>query len=202
MGGESIGRGQYFCLCLALLSALAGCASVRDWQTRQNLHEALHQGQSLLLRADYDGAAREYQKVLTLAGDRAPSDAALLQLGVIYIHPLNPNRDPSKALGYFSQVIANFPASPWWPQARAWAGVLDEVQNAQQETENTQQLLDQSRHELETSKQELEKSKQAIDKAKADLEKSRQEIERTKQVIEKSRQVDIDIEQKKRDRGR
>jgi tetratricopeptide (TPR) repeat protein len=202
MGGESIGRGQYFCLCLALLSALTGCAAVRDWQERQDIRESLHQGQSLLMRADYDASIKEYQKVVSLAGDRSPSDAALLNIGVIYVHPLNPNRDLQKALSYFSQVIAEYPASPLWQQAQAWIGVLDEAKKSQQEIDNSKQVLDRSKQELEKSKQELEKSKQAIEKSKSELEKSRQEIEKSKQVIEKSRQVDIEIEQKKRDRGR
>ena len=202
MGGKSIGRRQHFCLCLALLGALTGCGAVRDWRERQDINDSLHQGQSLLIRSDYDASIKEYQKVLSLAGDRAPSDAAWFNIGVIYAHPLNPNRDPQKAFTGFKQVIAEYPASPWWQHAQAWIGVLDEARKSQQEIENSKQLVEQSKQELEKSKQELEKSKQTIEKSKAELEKSRQEIEKTKQVIEKSRQVDIEIEQKKRDRGR
>jgi tetratricopeptide (TPR) repeat protein len=202
MGGESIGRGQYVCFCFAVLSALVGCGSVQQWQERQDIRESLRQAQSLLMKADYDASLIEYQKVLSLARDRSPSDAALYNIGLIYAHPLNPQRDPQKAYSHFSQVIAGYPASPWWQPAQAWIGVLTDAKNSQQEIEQAKQTLEQSKQELETVKQELEKSRQAIEKSKIELEKSRLEIEKSRQVIEKSRQVDIEIEQKKRDRGR
>lgn len=202
MGGKSIGRGQYVCVCFALLSALAGCGLMREWQEGQEIRESLNQAQSLLMRADYDASIHEYQKVLLLAHERSPSDAALFNIGVIYAHPLNPRRDPQKAYSHFSQVVAGYPASPWWPPAQAWIGVLAEAQKSRQEIEQSKQTLEQSKQELEVAKQELEKSRQAGEKTKAELEKSRQEIEKSRQVIEKSRQVDIEIEQKKRARGR
>lgn len=202
MGGKSVGRGQYICVCFALLSALAGCGLVQEWHKRQDIRESLRQAQSLLMQADYAASITEYQKVLALAPERSPSDAALFNIGVIYAHPFNPQRDPQKAYSHFSQVIAGYPASPWRQPAQAWIGVLDDAEKSQKEIERSKQTLEQSKQELETAKQELEKSRQAIDKTKAELEKSRLEIEKSRQVIEKSRQVDIEIEQKKRARGR
>ena len=202
MGGKSIGRGQYVCVCCALLSTLAGCGLAQEWQERREIRESLHQAQSLLMQANYDASINEYQKVLSLAHERSPSDAALFNIGVIYAHPLNPRRDPQKAYSHFSQVIAVYPASPWRQPAQAWIGVLADAKKSQQEIEQSKQMLEQSKQELETAKQELEKSRQTIEKSRIELEKSRLEIEKSRHVIEKSRQVDIEIEQKKRARGR
>ena len=41
-----------------------------------------------------------------------------------------------------------------------------------------------------------------MDKSRLELEKTKQEMEKNKQVIEKSKKVDIEIDQKRRDRGR
>jgi hypothetical protein len=43
---------------------------------------------------------------------------------------------------------------------------------------------------------------QDSENAREEFEKSRQEIERTKQMIEKSKQIDIEIDQKRRERRR
>ena len=41
-----------------------------------------------------------------------------------------------------------------------------------------------------------------MDKSRLELEKTKQEMEKNKQVIEKSKKVDIEIDQKRRERGR
>jgi outer membrane protein assembly factor BamD (BamD/ComL family) len=202
MGRKSNGRGQYLCICVALLSALTGCSVARNWQERQDIRDTLRHGQSLLNRAHYDASINEYQKVVMLAHEGSPSDAALFNIGVIYAHPLNPGRDPQKALDYFNRVVAGYPGSAWRQHAQAWIGVLEDAKKSQQEVADAKSLIERSQQDLENSKQELEKSYQAIEKSKAEMEKARLEIDKFKQVIEKSRQVDIEIEQKKRDRGR
>jgi len=192
-----------------LLSLLASCSVVSDWGTRERIRDSLHQGQLSLASADYQTSLKQYERVLSLAPGRAPSDFAWFNIGVIYAHPFNPERDAQKAFSSFNHVIADYPSSAWWQQSRAWVGVLEEENKSREEMERSKQMIEQSneelnrsKQELERSKQELEKSKQQYERARAELEKSRQEVEKTKQVIEKSRQVDIEIEQKKRARGR
>jgi hypothetical protein len=86
-----------------------------------------------------------------------------------------------------------------WPQLgrsrRVWVGVLNEAEALTRD-------LERSKATLEASRQEVERNQQALEKSKQELEKSHQEIERTRQIIEKSRQVDIEIEEKRRVRGR
>lgn len=202
MGRKSIGARQPICLCLALLILLPGCNWVQNWQERENVRESMAQGQSLLIRAEYDDAIKEYEKVLAIARDRAPSDLALYHIGVIHAHPYNSNRDPQKAVRLFKQVVNDFPASPWRQQAQAWIVLMDEASKSKEESESSKRSTDDSRQEAEKFRQEAEKYRQQMEKQKAEIERMRREVEKTRHVIEKSRQVDIEIEQKKRDRGR
>ncbi len=162
----------------------------------------MHQGQMLLAQGDYDGSIKEYQRALHFAHDRSPADAALFHLGLIYIDPQNPKKDDQKAVASFAQLVAAHPQSPWAPQAKIWMAVLDEKERTKEEIAKSKQAIEQSRQEIEQFKQLLDQSRQEIERSRQEVEKSKQVAEKSKQVMEKSNQVDIEIEQKKRERGR
>jgi tetratricopeptide (TPR) repeat protein len=169
----------------------------------------MRQGQMLLAQGDYDGSVKEYQRALRFAHDRSPADVALFNLGLIYIDPENPKKDDQKAINSFAELIAAHPESPWAAHAKIWMTVLDEkersneeLEKSRQATEKLQQEIDRLMRLIEMSKQEVEKSRQEVEKSKHVIEKSKQVVEKSKQALEKSNQVDIEIEQKKRERGR
>jgi chromosome segregation ATPase len=123
-------------------------------------------------------------------------------IALIYAHPANPKRDLQKAKGSLDQVIRLYPDSAWAEQAAIWVGVLNETEESKREIEQVRRDLETSQEEVEKKRLAIEKSKQEVDKSRLELEKTKQEIEKTKQVIEKSKQVDIEIDQKRRERGR
>lgn len=202
MGGKHSRRGQHFYFCFALLISLSACAvlggSARDREAR----EALARGSQLLVHGDYDTSLDAFQSVLRLARDKPPGDEASYHIGLIYADPRYAKRDVGKAIDAFNRVIARFPESRWVAQAKVWLGVLNEAEASKQEIEKWRDLTEKSREEMERNRLAVERSKQEIEKARLELEKSKQEVEKSKQVIEKSKQVDIEIEQKRRDRGR
>jgi tetratricopeptide (TPR) repeat protein len=161
---------------------LSACSLVDDLDRQRQLQDGL----ALLHQGDFDGSLKVFETVAAIAQDRPPADAANYHMGLVHAHPQNPKRDRLKAMVAFNRVVARFPESSWVEQSKIWIGVLSEAEESQQEIERSKQLLEKSRQEAERSRQAAEKSKQ--------------EIERTKQIIEKSRQVDIEIEQKRRDR--
>ncbi len=179
MGGEPVRAGKHVFLCFALLSLLSGCSLLKDWNERQDIHASMLQGQTLLERGDFEGSLRQYQKVLSLAGSAPPGDTATFNMGLIYAHPLNPHRDNEQALGFFGRVIDDHPDSSWAAQAKIWTSVL---------------------RDAEQSRREMEQAKEVIEKSRQEIERARQIIQKSKQVMEKSQQVDIEIEQKRRER--
>jgi len=202
MGRERGGQGQHFCFCLALLIFFAGCSLGQESSRRREMRETLQAGNQMLIDGDFDGSLKAFQRVAATAQDRPPADVAVYQTGVVYAHPYNPKRDLHKAMSAFSKVVRSYPSSGWVEQARAWVEVLKEAEDSKQEAEQSRQSVEKSRQELEKNRQAMEKTKQEIERSRAELDRTRQEIEKTRQVIEKSKQVDIEIDQKRRDRGR
>jgi len=88
--------------------------------------EHLLRSQKLLAQGNYEGAVWENQKVLALSDPRSSKDEALFNLGFIYAHSRNPQRDIQKSLEYFKRLIKNYPRSSFVEQANTWVGVLEE----------------------------------------------------------------------------
>jgi len=166
------------------------------------MRESLQAGNQMLVHGDFDGSLKAFQSVVLTAQDKPPADVAVYKTGVLFAHPHNPKRDLRKAMSAFSQVVTSFPSSGWAEQARVWVELLKEAEEAKQKAEQSREAIERSQLELEKNRQAMEKSKQEMERSRAELERTRQEIEKTRQVIEKSKQVDIEIDQKRRDRGR
>ena len=202
MGGKPVRPGQQVFLCLALLGLVSGCSLLTDLRERAAIREAMLQGQALFARGDFSGALKEYQRVQSLAQEATPSDAASFNIALIYADPRNPQKDNQKAMGGFQGVIARYPESSWADQSRIWIAAFDDLARAQREIRESKLELDKSRQVTEQSRREIEKSRQLLDQSKQEIEKLKQEIEKSRQALEKSRQVDIEIEQKRRIRGK
>ena len=202
MGRERTGSGKQVYFCIALLSLLVGCSVVSNWRERQEIQKSMSNAESLWTRGDYDGSTKEYQRALRLAQGQAPADTALFKLGLIYSDPQNPKRDDQKGIHSFAELLAAHPESPLAVQAKIWVALLDEKERSKQEIEKSKQAIERSDQEIERLKQLIEKSKQEVEKSKQEVEKSKQVVEKSKQALEKANQVDIEIEQKKRERGR
>jgi hypothetical protein len=181
---------------------LTGCSLSHDGNPQRAIADAMQRGERLLVGGDYRGSLEAFRTVAVAARDRPPADAAIYKSGIAYAHPANPDRDLQKARDAFSQVVSAYPSSLWVEESQAWIGVLDEAEKARQANERARAELERRQIELERNRQAVEKSKQEIEKARHELDKTRQEIEKTRQVIEKSKEVDIEIDRKRRVRGR
>lgn len=195
MGRKSARSWQQVYFYLALLVWLSGCSLIYDLERRQIIREAMTSGDQLLASGDFAGALKAFENVTEIARAQPPSDLAWYKMGMIQLHPRNPNRDRAQAAGSFGRVISGFPDSSWAEPAQIWIGLLHEAEISGRDLEVSKGLVEESRLEAERNRQALEKSKQ-------EMEKTRQELDRTRQIIEKSRQVDIEIEEKRRVRGR
>ena len=202
MGRKRARPRQYFYFCFALLISFAGCSLLQNSSGEHDLKDALVKGDRLLAQKDFDDSLKTFNDVWTAAANKPPADVALYSIALVYAHPQNPKRDLYKAAVFFQRTIQDYPNSAVAEQARIWVAVLDENEKAKQEVEEARQEVEESRKEAEKNRLAVEKSKQEIEKARLELEKTRQEVEKSKQVIEKSKQIDIEIDQKRRERGR
>ena len=181
---------------------LSGCSLLSDLRERRQSRELMLQGHSLFTAGDYEGASKKYREAMILAHPRVPADAASYNMGLIYAHPNNPQRDHLKAIESFSKVISDYGKSPWVEEAKIWVGVLLQAERSAQEAEITREAIEESKQAVERSRQDAEKFRLAAEKSKQEVDRTRQEMERSRQVLERANQIDIEIEQKKRDRGK
>ncbi len=176
MGGEPTRRGKLIHLCIAgvlLISFLSGCfyfkekeiirfekGEVQQDKTLKEHDESLFLAKSLLDRNDFEGALKEYQKVLTLSGVTPPGDEALYHMGMILVHYGNPKRDYVKSLAFFRRLVKDYPQSPRIEQARLWIGVLQEVERLNQSIQKCQQTLEETKKvDIEIEEKKREKTK-------------------------------------------
>jgi len=202
MGRKPGGQRQYFYFCVALLIFVSGCSLTQEAARRRELRESLNAADGLFVRGDFAGSLRAFRKVSEAARDKPPADRAAYSMALVYAHPQNPDRDLRQAKSYMDRVVKMFPDSPWAAEAEIWAGVLNDTDSAKREAEKARREAESAKEEADKSQLALERMKQDMDRARLEFKKTRQEIEKNKQVIEKSKKVDIEIDQKRRDRGR
>jgi tetratricopeptide (TPR) repeat protein len=128
MGRKQIGRRKYifyFIACLISLS-LFRCAAIDELRTREEAKGDLRQGHRLFARGNYEGALDKYQKVLALSNRKPPEDEALFYIGLIYASSRYPKRDTKKSMDFFTDILNDWPQSPFVEQAKIWLGILHE----------------------------------------------------------------------------
>jgi branched-chain amino acid transport system substrate-binding protein len=110
-------------LILAVIAAVVptGCAPKLppepEWE--RNAHAQLEQAQTLLSRRQYELAAKTAEAFLKLYPKSRYMDQALVLLGEIRLT----QRDYSRALSYYKEVIEKFPSSPLIYEAKYELGV-------------------------------------------------------------------------------
>src|SRR4051812_13953317 len=202
MGGKSARTRKHVCLCVTLLALLSGCSIVSNWTDQRQARASLAEGRNLFMHGDYEASLARFSQALSLSKDPAIGQAARYNIGLLYDHPNNPNRNTKKAIESFKIVATDGPGTVWAEQAKIWVSTLEASESSKQDAERFRQEVEQSKQMVEKSKVELEKYKQMVEKSRQEIEKTKQQSEKSKMAIEKSNQVDIEIEQKKRDRGK
>ena len=111
---------------------VSGSTSTDALVARRESVYFLQRVQRLMNQGDFDGALEESQTTLALSPKSPPGDEALFYMGLIDVHYENLKKDYHKALGFFRQVIKDFPQSPRAEEAKIWVGVLEAIEKAKQ----------------------------------------------------------------------
>ncbi len=152
--GRKQARGRkhlYLCLAAVMVFSLGGCVTSGKMKVEINSKEEARQhllrGRELLGRMDFEGALNANQEILILALHESPEDEALFNVGLIFAHPEYSRRDVTKALYFFNKVVEDYPRSPLAAQARAWTGMLQQVQRLNQRLEQSTRQIKQFQQE-------------------------------------------------------
>jgi hypothetical protein len=155
----------------------------------------LLEANKLFKRGDYEGSFREYQKTYVLLNKKPPADEALFFMGLIQTYPENPRKDLQRSIEFMKSVIADFPQSLFAEPAKAWIRAL-------LENDRLGKTIEKSVQDKETLTKEMDKLFRAHEKLVKENEKVVKENERLNKMLEELKQVDIEMEGKKREKGR
>lgn len=130
MGRKHAWQGKYFFLytaCLMIL-VISGCATVQGILDREVAREHLRRGKVYLSIRDFSKSLRESEQALSLAGSQSPGDEAVFLTALVHAYNDNPERNYKKALGYFQQLVDEYPESKLVDEAGVWIGVLKDIE--------------------------------------------------------------------------
>lgn len=139
MGRKYIRQGKYLFLCIAglVVSLLFSCAAFEYKGKQQSALNHFDQSNRLVAEGNFNDALRENREVLSLFTKRRPADQALFNIGLIYSHYGNPEKDFIKSVSHFEQLINEFPESPLAGQAKIWVGVLKVIEKQNVKADET-----------------------------------------------------------------
>jgi len=222
MGGKRSGKRKHVQLCLAVLILLSPLACAFDQMMSTRMVDAsgeearahLVLGRKFFAEGNFTSALNENEKVLSLAGRDTPIDEALFTIGLIHAHFDNLAKDYGKSLTALRKLINDYPGSPLAQQAKVIVGLIQDSDKSNRRAEklnHTIKALQKADTAGETKRTEqvktAEQAKMA-EQAKAitvltqENEKLSNSIERLNTIIDELKKVDIDVDQKKREKAK
>ena len=206
MGTKQTRRRKYLFLHLACLGLLPfvifGCLHFsKELQGQQLLDEGMDQ----MADRQYEGSMA---KNLTVLGNypHSLSDQALFQIGLLYAHPQNPDRNFEKSLGSFNKILNGFPESRLRHQAQLWVLTIGEVIDKERKigilsskNASLERIVKQHKIEIINLQKKIEtpKNDALIVSLEKKVDEQKKEIIQLLDQIEKLKRVDLGIEEKK-----
>jgi tetratricopeptide (TPR) repeat protein len=185
-----------------LACMLTGCVFPTErWKTEEHLAMA----NDYLARGDFSAALTESRTALDLY-PQLLGDRALFQIGLIYGHPGNPQRNVAKAREAFRDVTTRYPESQLAPQAEMWIQVLGNLQGLEAavsaKDRELDRLAEQLRNEQRKARKRQAQEKKIVESKEDNLEKAIEDkdrqIKELEEDIDQLKEVDIKIDEKKR----
>jgi DNA repair exonuclease SbcCD ATPase subunit len=159
--------------------------------------ESLEKGEKLVIKREYKEALIEYEKVLRIFPKVSPGDNALFHMGLIWLHPDNPQRDYEKSLISFQRVIHDFSQTRLREKARVLSYVVAELIRSENDIKKLKESADSLQNRL---RKENGERANTLKKQIEELEKLKGQLKELKGQLEELKEIDIVIEEKKRDR--
>jgi hypothetical protein len=216
MGGKPTRRRNavYLCVAFLIFLGLPACTLVQTGTKITDVtgeeargHFAL--GRKLFSEGTFGNALLENEKVITLAGVNTPVAESLFYIGLIHAHPANPARNDEKSLSSFGKLIRDYPESPLADQAKAIVGLIQENDRLRKTTEKLNSEADRLSSDVRKSNGEVSRLTGEVERLTNDtgrlngnIDRLTNEMGRLNRLIDELKKVDIDVEQKRRLKGR
>jgi tetratricopeptide (TPR) repeat protein len=142
---------------------LLSCATSERVRERNETREFVCPRQQLLAPGDYERSLLENQYVLSLPEGRSCRDEALFNMGLIYAHSENPEKDFRKSMSYFEKLVQDYPESRLAEQAGVWVATLQEIDELHGVIEKSTQTIEQSKQDMEKLNEAMQAALQKIE---------------------------------------
>ena len=206
MGPERAGKRKRFFLCFAcsiMISLVTeGCVHFhKNPEGEQDLASA----RSLMSQGAFEASLRQSQEVLRQY-PQSQGDHALFQMGLIYLHPQNPNSDYQKSLVYFQRIKKEFPNSQLRGEAEIWIFVLQKSLEKEQDIKALNDVWNLKEKEITKKQQEIDKLRNQMEGLQNQTKSLQsqtgeldQRIKNLQKQIKQLKEIDLGIEEKRRD---
>lgn len=206
MGSERARKRKRLFLCLAcsvtMSLAAHGCV---HFQKKSEAEQHLAKARLLMSSGKFQASLRENQGVLRRY-PKTHGDRALIQMGLIYLHPQNPNADFQRSLKYFQRLTNKFPGSSLTGEAEIWIFWLQKLSEKEKEIETLNRICNRKEKELTEKKKDINESKAQVERLQNQIKtlqsqknKLDLQIKDLSEQIKKLKEIDLGIEEKKRD---
>jgi hypothetical protein len=147
------------------------------WPPQRQGEQQLLKARQLFASGDYSSALEINRSVLAQFPSRL-ADQSLFQIGLIYAHPDNPDRDYQKSFESFQHIVDQYPASRSRQDAEMWMVVIGHLSAQERQI----QVLKQRSAPLEKK-----------------VKTQKRKINQLQDQLEKLKRIDIKMEEKKRE---
>jgi hypothetical protein len=222
MGGKRSGKRKHIQLCIAVLILLSPLACAFDQMMNTKMVDAsgeearahLILGRKFFAEGNFASALNEHEKVLSLAGRDMPIDEALFTIGLIHAHFDNLAQDYGKSLIVLRILIKDYPGSPLAQQAKVIVGLIQHTDKLNRRVEKLNDTIKglqdvdsggetkQTEQVKQTEQTKIAEQAKAIAALTQENEKLIRTIERLNTIIDELKKVDIDVDQKKREKAK
>src|SRR4030042_5435408 len=155
-----------FCICLIMAPMLIfGCSHFNDGrQVKTTFAEA----NELFYQGSYTASLDKYSKIIEKYPAKA--DRALFEMGIIYAHPKNEQKDYQKSLECFQKLIKDYPGSEYRQNSEMMIFNIRNVALKDQTIAAKQMQIETLRHESQGKENEIATLKKKIEALEKKIE--------------------------------
>ena len=172
MGMRQRGKGvclRLFLVCIMIaLILVSGCG--RGHQTRALSREA----NDFFNHGEYKASLKKYEQIIEK--NPAVADRVLFEMGVIYAHPSNEEKDYQKSLECFQKIVKDYPDSKFRRDSQLMIFQIHNIINKDKIIAAQQTEIEASRRELKSKNNEIVALQENIEALEQNIEVLEQKI--------------------------
>jgi hypothetical protein len=181
---------------VAVVAALsAGCAS--GARIGGATDGRLARADALARDARTDEARDLYEQIAREPATGAAPATALYRLGRLHADPSSGLLDHAAALDAFERLVADHPASPWAPEARAWRTALLEIRAREAEAARLRREVARLEADLKAQAAQAARLTGETGKLRAEASRLREEAAKLRADLERLKRIDLKFERRR-----